>query len=146
MTAETILLSLHLSAPELILAVGALVLLMVGVFSGERSGLVVTGLAIVLLLASGLWLLFVPAEGLAYGGVYMADGFSRFMKLVALIGSLVALFMVEPGLAVAGLAGIERFQPFARGDAAQQPPPHRRGEAKRGDEAIDQRHAVAAQS
>ncbi|MGO8655971.1 NADH-quinone oxidoreductase subunit N, partial [Rhizobium ruizarguesonis] len=53
MTAETILLSLHLSAPELILAVGALVLLMVGVFSGERSGLVVTGLALVLLLASG---------------------------------------------------------------------------------------------
>ncbi|WHO71947.1 NADH-quinone oxidoreductase subunit NuoN [Rhizobium sp. BT03] len=93
MTAETILLSLHLSAPELILAVGALVLLMVGVFSGERSGLVVTCLAIVLLLAAGLWLLFVPAEGLAYGGVYMADGFSRFMKLVALIGSLVALFM-----------------------------------------------------
>ncbi|QKK28555.1 NADH-quinone oxidoreductase subunit NuoN [Rhizobium indicum] len=93
MTAETILLSLHLSAPELILAVGALVLLMVGVFSGERSGLVVTGLAIVLLLASGLWLFFVPAEGLAYGGVYMADGFSRFMKLVALIGSLVAMFM-----------------------------------------------------
>ncbi|MCV9943304.1 MULTISPECIES: NADH-quinone oxidoreductase subunit NuoN [unclassified Rhizobium] len=93
MTAETILLSLHLSAPELILAVGALVLLMVGVFSGERSGLVVTGLAIVLLLASGLWLLFVPAEGLGYGGVYMADGFSRFMKLVALIGSLVAMFM-----------------------------------------------------
>jgi NADH-quinone oxidoreductase subunit N len=35
----------------------------------------------------------VPAEGLAYGGVYMADGFSRFMKLVALIGSLVAMFM-----------------------------------------------------
>ncbi|MBY3154248.1 NADH-quinone oxidoreductase subunit NuoN [Rhizobium laguerreae] len=93
MTAETILLSLHLSAPELILAVGALVLLMVGVFSGERSGLLVTGLAIVLLLASGLWLLFVSAEGLAYGGVYMADGFSRFMKLVALIGSLVAIFM-----------------------------------------------------
>ncbi|ANL27476.1 NADH dehydrogenase (quinone) subunit N 1 [Rhizobium phaseoli] len=93
MTAETILLSLHLSVPELILAVGALVLLMVGVFSGERSGLVVTGLAIVLLLAPALWLLFVPAEGLAYGGVYMADGFSRFMKLVALIGSLVALFM-----------------------------------------------------
>ncbi|TBG20333.1 NADH-quinone oxidoreductase subunit NuoN [Rhizobium leguminosarum] len=93
MTAETILLSLHLSAPELILAVGALVLLMVGVFSGERSGLLVTGLAIGLLLASGLWLLCVPAEGLAYGGVYMADGFSRFMKLVALIGSLVAIFM-----------------------------------------------------
>ncbi|WP_454849037.1 NADH-quinone oxidoreductase subunit NuoN [Rhizobium binxianense] len=93
MTAETILLSLHLSAPEIILAVGALVLLMIGVFAGERSGPLVTTLAIILLLVSGLWLLILPADGLAFGGVYMADGFSRFMKLVALIGSLVAIFM-----------------------------------------------------
>ena len=93
MTAETILLSLHLSAPEIILAVGALVLLMIGVFAGERSGPLVTTLAIIVLLVSGLWLLVLPADGLAFGGVYMADGFSRFMKLVALVGSLVAIFM-----------------------------------------------------
>ena len=85
MTADTILASLHLSIPELILAVGALVLLMIGVFSGERSGPTVTGLAIALLAVAGLWIIFVPGEGLAYGGAYLADGFSRFMKIVALI-------------------------------------------------------------
>lgn len=93
MTAETILASLHLSAPELILAVGALVLLMIGVFSGERTGPTITGLAIVVLIAAGLWLIFVPGEGLAYGGAYLADGFSRFMKVVALVGSIVAMIM-----------------------------------------------------
>ena len=48
MTADTILASLQLSIPEIILAVGALALLMVGVFSGERSGTTVTGLAVAL--------------------------------------------------------------------------------------------------
>ncbi|NLS03197.1 NADH-quinone oxidoreductase subunit NuoN [Rhizobium sp. P32RR-XVIII] len=93
MTAETLFASLHLSAPELILAVGALVLLMIGVFAGERSGRMVSVLAMILFAASALWLIFVPAEGVAYGGVYRADGFSRFMKVTALIGSFAALFM-----------------------------------------------------
>ncbi|SCB23217.1 NADH-quinone oxidoreductase subunit NuoN [Rhizobium multihospitium] len=93
MTADTILASLHLSIPELILAVGALALLMIGVFSGERSGPTVTGLAIALLAVAGLWIIFVPGEGLAYGGAYLADGFSRFMKIVALVGSIVAMFL-----------------------------------------------------
>jgi NADH-quinone oxidoreductase subunit N len=93
MTADTILASLHLSIPELILAVGALALLMIGVFSGERSGPTVTGLAIAVLAVAGLWIIFVPGEGLAYGGAYLADGFSRFMKIVALVGSIVAMFM-----------------------------------------------------
>lgn len=93
MTSETILASLHLSIPELILAVGALVLLMIGVFSGERSGRMVSVLAIIVLAAAALWLIFVPSDGLAYGGVFLSDGFGRFMKITALIGSIVALFM-----------------------------------------------------
>ncbi len=93
MTAETISLSLYLSAPEIILAIGALLLLMIGVFSGERSGPLVSALAMIVIAISGLWLIFIPGDGLAYGGVYLADGFARFMKVLALIGSLVALFM-----------------------------------------------------
>ncbi|MBB3964055.1 MULTISPECIES: NADH-quinone oxidoreductase subunit NuoN [Rhizobium] len=93
MTSETLLASLHLSIPELILAIGALVLLMVGVFSGERSGRMVSVLAIILLAVAALWLVFAPSEGIAYGGVFLADGFGRFMKVTALVGSIVALFM-----------------------------------------------------
>jgi len=93
MNAETILASLHLAAPELILAVGALVLLMIGVFAGERSGRMVSILAMILFAAAALWLIFIPSQGLAFGGVYQADGFSRFMKVTALTGSFVALFM-----------------------------------------------------
>ena len=93
MTSETILASLHLSIPELILAVGALVLLMIGVFSGERSGRMVSVLAMIVLAAAALWLIFVPSEGVAYGGAFLSDGFGRFMKITALVGSITALFM-----------------------------------------------------
>ncbi|CCM75225.1 NADH-quinone oxidoreductase subunit NuoN [Rhizobium mesoamericanum] len=93
MTSETILASLHLSIPELILAVGALALLMIGVFSGERSGRMVSILAMIVLAAAALWLIFVPSEGVGYGGVFLSDGFGRFMKITALVGSISALFM-----------------------------------------------------
>ncbi len=93
MPSDTILASLHLAVPELILALGALALLMIGVFAGERSGRMVSVLAMILFAASALWLIFIQSTGLAFGGVYQADGFSRFMKVTALTGSFVALFM-----------------------------------------------------
>jgi NADH-quinone oxidoreductase subunit N len=93
MTADTILASLQLSTPEIILAVGALALLMVGVFSGERSGNTVTGLAVALLIISGLWLVLATGEGQAYGGAFVSDAFAKFMKVLALIGSITAMVM-----------------------------------------------------
>ncbi|MDI7864368.1 NADH-quinone oxidoreductase subunit NuoN [Rhizobiaceae bacterium n13] len=93
MTAELLLASLHITTPELILAVGAMALLMIGVFSGERSAGTVTGLAVALLIAAGLWLIMVPSEGEAFGGAFLSDPFAKFMKVIALIGSIVAMVM-----------------------------------------------------
>ncbi|MEN3146425.1 NADH-quinone oxidoreductase subunit NuoN [Neorhizobium sp. IRAMC:178] len=93
MTAEILSLSLQLSMPEIILAVGALALLMIGVFSGDKSAPTVTGLAVALLAVAGLWLIFMPGEGVAYGGAFKLDAFSRFMKVLALIGSITAMVM-----------------------------------------------------
>ncbi len=93
MTAETLLASLHLIAPELILAVGALALLMLGVFLGDKSTTTVTGLAVALLIAAGVYSLILPAEGEAFGGAFLADGFARFLKIVALVGSIATMLM-----------------------------------------------------
>ena len=93
MTADTILASLQLSMPELILAVGAMALLMIGVFSGEKSATTVTGLAVALLIIAGLWLVMVTGEGEAYGGAFLSDPFAKFMKVRALIGSITAMVM-----------------------------------------------------
>ncbi len=93
MTAEILFASLRIATPELILAVGALALLMIGVFSGDKSTNTVMGLAMALLVVVGLWIIFAPATGEAFGGVYVADAFGNFMKVLALIGSIVAMIL-----------------------------------------------------
>jgi NADH-quinone oxidoreductase subunit N len=93
MTAELLLQSIQLSMPEIILAVGAMALLMVGVFSGERSTSMVTGLAVGVLIIAGLWLLLVTGSGSAFGGAFLADPFAKFMKVLILIGSITAMVM-----------------------------------------------------
>src|SRR5688500_10880624 len=90
---STILASITLSAPEMVLAVGALFLLMVGVFSGEKSSESVSWLAVLVIIFAGGWMIFSPSEGLAYGGVFISDAFGHFMKLLVLIGSAGALIM-----------------------------------------------------
>lgn len=98
--------SLALTLPELALAVGAMVLLMIGVFSGERANTTVTGLAVALFLAVIAWILVFPSEGEAFGGAFISDGFARFMKLLTLASSVVTLVMSV------GFARAERFDKF----------------------------------
>ncbi len=85
--------SLSLATPELIIAIGAMVLLMVGVYSSERLNTTISVVAAVLLLVTAGWTLLYPADGTAFGGAFVSDAFSRFMKLLALIGSAVTLIM-----------------------------------------------------
>jgi NADH-quinone oxidoreductase subunit N len=99
-------LSLSLAMPELILAVGAMVLLLVGVYSGERASSTVTGLAVALFIAAGAWLLFFTGEGEAFGGSFVSDPFGHFMKVLALVGSAVTLVMSV------GFARAEKFDKF----------------------------------
>ncbi|OCP36529.1 NADH-quinone oxidoreductase subunit NuoN [Ensifer sp. LC163] len=107
MTAETLLASLQLSIPELILAVGAMALLMIGVFAGEKSTSTVTGLAVAVLIIAGLWLVLKTGEGEAYGGAFLSDPFAKFMKVLALIGSITAMVMT---VGHARSAQIDRFE------------------------------------
>ena len=107
MTAETLIASLQLSMPELILAVGAMALLMIGVFSGERATPTVTGLAVAVLIIAGLWLVLKTGEGEAYGGAFLSDPFAKFMKVLALIGSITVMVMT---VGHARSAQIDRFE------------------------------------
>ena len=105
MTAE-LSTSLTLATPELILALGAMALLMVGVFSGERANSTVTGLAVAVLIAAGAWMLFFTGDGEAFGGAFVSDPFARFMKLLTLVGSVLTLIMSV------GFAKAEKFDKF----------------------------------
>ena len=64
--------ALHLSAAEITLAVGGLVLLLVGAFLGDKSARLVSGLSVLLLLvATGLAV--TGPLGQAFEGAYVAD-------------------------------------------------------------------------
>jgi len=79
--------------PEIILAIGAMVLLMIGVFGGKSITHLVFGLAMGLLAGTGLVMLFLPTLGVTFGGSFVADEFSYFMKLLVLTGSFFAIAM-----------------------------------------------------
>jgi NADH-quinone oxidoreductase subunit N len=91
--------------PELILAGGALVLLMIGAYAGERSATAVNVLA-VLVLAAAVAAALGSGEGAAFGGAFVVDTFARFMKVVALVASAVAIVMAWR------FAKAERFDRF----------------------------------
>ncbi|MEM8876958.1 MAG: NADH-quinone oxidoreductase subunit NuoN [Pseudomonadota bacterium] len=87
--------TLLLIAPELVLGVGAMVLLMIGVFVREgATGIVTAGATALLFLVLLLLQLAAPEtpENL-FGGSLIIDPFARFLKSLTLLGSIVALFM-----------------------------------------------------
>jgi len=80
--------------PELLLAVSAIVLLLIGAFRGEGSANFVTGLAIAVLAAAGVLVLLAPGgETVAFHGSMVIDPFARFMKALAIFGATVSLIM-----------------------------------------------------
>jgi NADH-quinone oxidoreductase subunit N len=84
--------ALTLATPELLAGVGALVLLMVGVFSGPKAGSLVTGLTVALLLVI-LYFVWTSQDGSVFGNGYVNDAFARLMKMLVIVGSLVTLAM-----------------------------------------------------
>jgi NADH-quinone oxidoreductase subunit N len=87
--------------PEIVLAVGAMVLLMVGAFRGEQTSKSIDGAAILLLVLTGVIVVWLPAGKLVtFGGSFVVDGFARFLKLLALTGSAAAILMSSNYLAV----------------------------------------------
>src|SRR5260370_130426 len=75
--------------PELVLAVGAMVLLMVGAYRGQGTTKLVTTLAICLLVLTGVLEWFLPAGTLStFGGSFIVDDFAPFMQILALIRSV----------------------------------------------------------
>ena len=86
--------------PELVLAAGAMALLMLGAFRGQQTTQLVTGLAIALLVVTGALVIWLPAGKLTtFGGGFIVDDFARFLKILALIGSGTALILSRGYLA-----------------------------------------------
>jgi NADH-quinone oxidoreductase subunit N len=93
--------------PELIVAVGALALLMIGVFGGERSMRTINILSVLLIVVAAAVLLFFSPGGTTFSGAFVLDPFARLMKFLTLLGSGVAIVM---SAGFARKEGWERFE------------------------------------
>ncbi len=80
--------------PEIFLALGAMLLLMLGAYCGQRVTGFVTGLAVLLLVVTGALVLWLPTGKLTtFNGSFIVDDFARFLKILALVGSGTALIL-----------------------------------------------------
>lgn len=80
--------------PEIVLALGAMLMLMIGVFQGERNSALVNGFCIVILLGAMAAVLAIPAGRYPlFGGSFILDDYARFLKVLALIASAGALLL-----------------------------------------------------
>ncbi len=84
--------------PELIIAIGAMVLLMVGAFSrdGEAAGRLVGWLAIAVLIGAAIAVAnpgLQPDTAIAFDGAFVSDGLTRFLKILILVAAALTLLM-----------------------------------------------------
>jgi NADH-quinone oxidoreductase subunit N len=80
--------------PELMLACGAMLMLMFGAFIGERSAAMVNGWCVVVLVLAGVALVWLPpGPHVMFGGSFLVDDYARFLKVLTLVGSGGALLL-----------------------------------------------------
>jgi NADH-quinone oxidoreductase subunit N len=98
--------ALQIAAPEVALSVGALVLLMVGAFVGEKSARLVSGLSI-LLLAGAAVLAAIGPFGTAFMGAYVADPLAVYGKVAIFLCAAVAIVLGDGWMHRKGIAKFE---------------------------------------
>src|ERR1700694_2230149 len=78
--------------PEMVLAVGAIALLVLRVFRGGGAAWMLNWVAVALLVLVALIVALLPQGRLtSFGGSFVLDDFARFMKVLALAGSAFAI-------------------------------------------------------
>ncbi|HQS71637.1 MAG TPA: proton-conducting transporter membrane subunit, partial [Novosphingobium sp.] len=94
--------SLALTAPEILLSVSGLVLLMVAAWGGDKASRLISIAAVAVLTACAfltaptLWGQAMGAEVSAFGGQHRADAFAAFAKLLIYASAGVTLIIAQP--------------------------------------------------
>ncbi|WP_293801566.1 NADH-quinone oxidoreductase subunit NuoN [uncultured Bosea sp.] len=73
--------------PEIILALGAIAMVLIGAIQGERSMRLLEGLALALLAVALAMVVSGTGKLLTFNNGFIADGFARFMKVLTLLGA-----------------------------------------------------------
>jgi NADH-quinone oxidoreductase subunit N len=99
--------SLAPAYPELILVIGAMALLMLGVFLKKEASPRIAGMAIGLLIAICALVIFFPSDGVIFNGAFIQDSFARYMKALVIGG---AAFVLVLSISSANEDGLDKFE------------------------------------
>jgi NADH-quinone oxidoreductase subunit N len=82
--------------PELIVMIGAIILMMAAAFAGRRAVGVISWLSVVVLIGATIALIGAPTHaGPVFGGLIAADGFASFGKVIIFPSAAVAILMAH---------------------------------------------------
>jgi NADH-quinone oxidoreductase subunit N len=96
--------------PEIVLACGAMLTLMVGAFAGESSARGVNGLCVAILILVAIIEVLLPSgRSVLFNGSFVVDDYARFLKLLTLAGSAGTLILSLDYL------GVEKQEKFEYG-------------------------------
>jgi NADH-quinone oxidoreductase subunit N len=88
--------SILLTLPEVTLSVGSLILLLVAAWAGDGAARFISAVAVALLALAGLTLLGPAGNGgEAFGGLYVADPFAAFAKVLIYIAAAVSVVLAQ---------------------------------------------------
>lgn len=99
--------SITVALPEFVLFIGAMALLMAGVFGNESNYRWISWGGVVILFVAILATIGQPIDATAFGGSYISDDFARIMKVLTYGALMVSLVMAERFLSLAGYARFE---------------------------------------
>ena len=93
--------SILVAGPELVLTIGSLLALMLGTFLGQDKALrPLTWVAVLILAIAGWAVLKAPPQTvIAFDGLYVADGFSAFLKVLIIAAAAASMLLALPYLA-----------------------------------------------
>src|SRR3546814_232979 len=99
--------SFLMAMPELVLTAAGLILLMVAAYAGVRATHAVSWLSVLALGAAGITLLLPTTHGTAFDGLYQADAFAAFAKLLIYIAAAICIVIAPRFFAVGGIPRAE---------------------------------------
>jgi len=93
--------TLSYAYPELLLAIGAMVLLIAGVFLGDKSTPSISAASVVLLLAARAFVIFgyKGSSTAIFGGAFQIDAFANFSKVIIYAAAAIAILISDRYLA-----------------------------------------------
>ena len=91
---------LMLTAPELILSLGAIILMLVAAWRGDNATLAISWAAVLLIAVAAFFVITIP-YGIGFNGLYRGDAFAAFAKLL-IYGATAVSIIIAPRFFASG--------------------------------------------